>query len=68
MTNNTTSISAMPESPINGWDVIRVQRGQRSVVRPNIPRQEAMTYMRNLKRRAIDGHTNVYFHVAPHTT
>jgi hypothetical protein len=50
-----------------GYDVVRVQLGQRSVVAPNLPKQKALTHMRNLKRRAIDGHTNVYFNVVPHT-
>lgn len=63
----STTDTPIPAPTFTGFDVIRVQFGKRSVVKPNVPRQEAMTYMRNLKRRAIDGHTNVYFSIAPHT-
>jgi len=54
-------------SMLAGFDVIRKQRGQCSIVAANLPKNEALSRMRNLKRRAIDGHTNVYFSIAPHT-
>ena len=62
-----TTVATTQRVTSNGYDIIRSQRRQRSVVASNLPKDEALARMRNLKRRAIDGHTNVYFSITPHT-
>ena len=51
----------------DGYDVVRTQRGVRTTVASNLPKKQAETLMKNLKRRAIDNHTDVYFRIVPHT-
>lgn len=62
-----TTVATTPRVTSNGFDIIRSQRRHRSVVASNLPKDKALAQMRNLKRRAIDGRTNVYFSIAPHT-
>ena len=51
----------------NGYDVIRTHRGVLKKVASNLPKKEAEDLMKNLRRRAIDNCTDVYFRVVPHT-